>query len=319
EIDIQDVEYLRHGDRPLLARLYKPKGAGPFPIVVDLHGGAWTRGDRLNDAAMNEAMAKAGIAVAALDFRTDEPYPASLADVNYGVRWAKTQAPTLGGRADRVGLMGSSSGAHQAMLAALRPRDARYAAIALPPGSPTVDASVRCVVLCWPVIDPLGRYRYGKKLKESGQPYPEVVDRVLPGHDQYWRTEEAMAEGSPVIALERGERVELPPAIYLQGADDKAHPRADLDRFVTHYRKAGGEMRWALYITISPNWFDPGEVVGQLTPFWVLYALHDALVKPMPGNLATRSLAESWTLSPDGRSYEFKLRENLKFHNGDPF
>ena len=83
--------------------------------------------------------------------------------------------------------------------------------------------------------------------------------------------------------------------------------------------KPDGEMRWALYITISPNWFDPGEVVGQLTPFWVLYALHDALVKPMPGNLATLSLAESWTLSPDGRNYEFKLRENLKFHNGDPF
>jgi peptide/nickel transport system substrate-binding protein len=80
-----------------------------------------------------------------------------------------------------------------------------------------------------------------------------------------------------------------------------------------------GEMRWALYITISPNWFDPGEVVGQLTPFWVLYAIHDALVKPMPGNLATPSLAESWTVSPDQRSYEFKLRENLKFHNGDPF
>src|SRR5919201_2067183 len=199
EIDIQDVDYLRHGDRTLLARLYKPKGTGPFPIVVDLHGGAWTRGDRLNDAVMNEAMAKAGIVVAALDFRTAEPYPASLADVNYGVRWAKTQAQALGGRADRVGLMGSSSGAHQAMLAAMRPRDARYAAIPLPAGSPAVDASVRCVVLCWPVIDPLGRYRYAKKMKEGGKPYPEVVDRVLTGHDKSWRTEHKMAEGSPVI------------------------------------------------------------------------------------------------------------------------
>jgi peptide/nickel transport system substrate-binding protein len=80
-----------------------------------------------------------------------------------------------------------------------------------------------------------------------------------------------------------------------------------------------GEMRWALYLTVSPNWFDPGEVVGQLTPFWFLYAMHDALVKPMPGNLMTPSLAESWTVSPDQRSYEFKLREGLKFHNGDPF
>ena len=83
--------------------------------------------------------------------------------------------------------------------------------------------------------------------------------------------------------------------------------------------KPEGEMRFAVYVSLVPAWFDPGEVVGQLTPFWVLYALHDALVKPMPGNLATPSLAESWTLSPDGRNYEFKLRENLKFHNGDPF
>ena len=89
--------------------------------------------------------------------------------------------------------------------------------------------------------------------------------------------------------------------------------------FAEAQAKPEGEMRWALYVTVSPNWFDPGEVVGQLTPFWFLYAMHDALVKPMPGNLMTPSLAESWTVGPDQRSYEFKLREGLKFHNGDPF
>ena len=83
--------------------------------------------------------------------------------------------------------------------------------------------------------------------------------------------------------------------------------------------KPEGEMRWALYVTLAPLWFDPGEVAGQITPFWVLYAIHDALVKPMPGNLMTPSLAETWSQSPDGRAYEFKLREGLKFHNGDPF
>jgi peptide/nickel transport system substrate-binding protein len=83
--------------------------------------------------------------------------------------------------------------------------------------------------------------------------------------------------------------------------------------------KPEGEMRWALYVTLSPLWFDPAEVSGFLTPFWVLYALHDALVKPMPGNLMAPSLAESWTVSADQRVYEFKLREGLKFHNGDPF
>src|SRR5437773_10220214 len=83
--------------------------------------------------------------------------------------------------------------------------------------------------------------------------------------------------------------------------------------------KPEGELRWALYVTLSPVWFDPGEVVGQLTPFWILYAMHDAMVKAMPGNLMTPSLAESWTVSADQKVYEFKLREGLKFHNGDPF
>src|SRR5499433_2130858 len=84
--------------------------------------------------------------------------------------------------------------------------------------------------------------------------------------------------------------------------------------------KPEGEMRLALYVTLSPAWFEPAQVaaVGG-TPFWFCYALHDALVKPMPGNPSAPSLAESWTMSPDQLVYEFKLREGLKFHNGDPF
>ena len=84
--------------------------------------------------------------------------------------------------------------------------------------------------------------------------------------------------------------------------------------------QTGGEMRWALYVTLAPAWLDPGEAVpGVLTPFWVLYALHDALVKPMPGQLMAPSLAESWSMSEDQLVYEFTLRKGLKFHNGDPF
>jgi peptide/nickel transport system substrate-binding protein len=98
-------------------------------------------------------------------------------------------------------------------------------------------------------------------------------------------------------------------ALLLGGRGDEATAQA----------KPEGEMRWALYVTLSPLWFDPAEVSGFITPFWVLYGLHDALVKPMPGNLMAPSLAESWTVSADQRMYEFKLREGLKFHNGDPF
>ena len=82
--------------------------------------------------------------------------------------------------------------------------------------------------------------------------------------------------------------------------------------------KPEGEMRWALYVTVAPAWLDPGEVQGFITPFWIQYALHDALVKPMPGNIMTPSLAESWTASKDGLNYDFVIRKNAKFHNGDP-
>jgi peptide/nickel transport system substrate-binding protein len=84
--------------------------------------------------------------------------------------------------------------------------------------------------------------------------------------------------------------------------------------------KPEGEMRYAVYVTISPAWFDPAEAAtAGITPFWFCYALHDAMLKPMPDNPMAPSLAESWTVSPDQRVYEFKLREGLKFHNGDPF
>ena len=134
EIDVADVEYLRHGDTPLLVRVFKPRGSGPFPIMVELHGGAWVRGNRLNGNVGNEALAKNGVIVAALDFRVppEASYPASLADIHYGIRWCKIQAAEWNGFSDRIGAMGTSSGAHQAMLLGMRPRDPRYAALSTP-------------------------------------------------------------------------------------------------------------------------------------------------------------------------------------------
>ncbi len=79
-----------------------------------------------------------------------------------------------------------------------------------------------------------------------------------------------------------------------------------------------GELTWAVHVSLAPSWFDPAETTGIITPFMFLYALHDALVKPMPGNPMAPSLAESWTVSPDGLSYEFALRKGVRFHNGDP-
>src|SRR5215468_12756016 len=77
-----------------------------------------------------------------------------------------------------------------------------------------------------------------------------------------------------------------------------------------------GQMTWGVHTTLVPTWFDPAESI-QGTPFMILYAIHDALVKPMPGKGMAPSLAESWSVSPDGLVYEFVLRKGVKFHNGE--
>src|SRR2546425_8401498 len=81
---------------------------------------------------------------------------------------------------------------------------------------------------------------------------------------------------------------------------------------------SGGQVTWAVHVSLAPTWFDPAETPGVITPFMLLYALHDALVKPMPDKAMAASLAESWTMSRDGLVYEFVLRKGVKFHNGDP-
>src|SRR5687768_13233442 len=82
---------------------------------------------------------------------------------------------------------------------------------------------------------------------------------------------------------------------------------------------AQSQMTWAVHVSLAPTWFDPGEHTGIITIMKVLYAIHDALVKPMPGNAMAPSLAESWSAAKDGLSYEFVLRKGVVFHNGDPF
>ncbi len=247
-VAFEDIAYREHDGKPLLARLYKPAGSGPFPMLIDIHGGAWCSQDRLTNAPISQALARAGILVAALDFRMppDGGYPASLQDINYAVRWLKQNAARFDGKPGKVGAIGISSGGHQAMLAAMRPRDVRYAALPLADGA-GVDATIAAVVLYWPVIDPVGRYRYGKALQAKGGTYPEQIDRVLPQHDLYWRTEAAMEEGTPAAILEKGETVAMPPVLYVQGAEDLVHPRAQLERFVDVYRRHGGNVDLALY------------------------------------------------------------------------
>src|SRR6478672_10407393 len=79
-----------------------------------------------------------------------------------------------------------------------------------------------------------------------------------------------------------------------------------------------GQMTWGVHVSLAPTWFDPAETQGIITPYMVLYALHDAMVKAMPGQAQASCLAESWSASEDGLTYEFVLRKGVKFHNNEP-
>jgi acetyl esterase len=228
----EDVEYLRRGDKPLLARLYRPRGSGPHPAVLEVHGGAWTTNDRLANVVIHEALAHAGVFVMAIDFRMppEAQYPASICDINYAIRWLKLRAKEYGVRPGHIGGLGTSSGGHQIMLSALRPRGATYSATRLP-GGEVFDASLAYVVLCWPITDPLARYRM---VTENGN------TRLAGAHRAYRPDEAAMADANPQLILERGEAGALSPTLELQGTNDDNVVPDMADRFAAAYRKAGG-------------------------------------------------------------------------------
>ena len=274
EIDVTDVEYIKHGDKPYLARVYKPKGQGPFPLLIDIHGGAWVNKDRTSDEGTDAPLAKTGVVVASLDFRmpgdgANCAYPASMQDINYAVRWFKANAARFSIDAKRVGILGVSSGGHQAMLTAMRPHDATYSAV---PGPAGVDSTVQCAVMCWPVIDPLGRYEYAQGLK--GGQHDKQAKNWLDSHDRYWGSTETMAQANPTRLLERGETALTPPVVYLQGTADLAHPVPNRERFIAQYRKAGGAVDLHLFegvgeafITNDPNSPQAKDAVEKIIAF----------------------------------------------------
>src|SRR6476620_8873871 len=144
EITVTEVDVRRTpAGRLLMARIYQPAGAGPFPTVLDLHGGAWNAKDRHAEEPMDRALAASGLLVVAIDMTlaSEAPYPACVQDANYGVRWLKWKAPSWNGDPSRIGVYGSSSGGHVAELLAMRPTDPRYNKIPLPE-APKLDAKI---------------------------------------------------------------------------------------------------------------------------------------------------------------------------------
>ena len=233
DITIEDVEY----QPGMLARLYRPKGSGPFPAALQVHGGAWTSKDRTDNDFMAKALAESGIFVASIDFRMPPvaPHPGSIQDINLGVRWLKANARSFGSRAEWVGSFGTSSGGHQVLLAAMRPTDSRYTVL---PGPAGVDATQAWVISGWGVLDPLLRYNLAKKAGKAD---------LIRNHDAFWLTEEAHAEAAPPTMLKRGEKCALPPALVFGGDKDEWVPVELMKSFVDDYNKAGGKAELQLY------------------------------------------------------------------------
>jgi acetyl esterase/lipase len=175
----------------------------------------------------------------AIDFRLApvHPHPAALEDVNFAIRWLKAHAHEFGATPEGLGALGSSSGGHQVVLSALRPRDPRYASLPLPE-APEIDASVAYVVALWPVLDPLARYRYAREVGRAD---------LVAASEAYFGSEAAMAEASPNLILARREEVDLPRVLVVWGTADANVPRAIVEGFVASYEAVGGEVDLAVY------------------------------------------------------------------------
>jgi len=247
ELEVSEVPFRRNAQgRQLMARIYRPRGQGPFPTVLDLHGGAWNRKDRLAEEPMDRAIAASGALVVAIDMTIapEAPYPACVQDANYGVRWLKWKAAGWGGDPSRIGVYGSSSGGHVGELLALRPRDPRYNAIPLPE-APPLDATIAWLATRSPISDTLARFRNAEEKKR---------ENMIQNNKTFFVPWETIHEASPQEILERREKVTLVPLLVMQGAlDDNVLPSMQ-EKFVATYRAAGGEVEYHVFPDSEHEW-----------------------------------------------------------------
>jgi acetyl esterase len=246
DIKVWDVEYRRDPVRTLMARIYQPQGQGPFPTLLDVHGGAWNDQDRTANAPVDERLAASGILVVAIDVRlaSEAPYPASVADVNYGIRWLKSKAREWNGDPDTLGALGSSSGGHVIELIAMRPHDSRYTMFPHTE-APDLDATLNYVIARSPISDPVARFEQAKKMQR---------ENLIKNSETYFNPWESIFEGNPQRILESGESVLMPPMFILQGAlDDNVLPAVQ-ERFAAIYRSAGGEIDLEVFEGADHRW-----------------------------------------------------------------
>jgi len=252
DLAVSEVEFRRNGaGRMLMARIYQPKGPGPFPTVLDLHGGAWNRKDRFAEEPMDRALAASGLLVVAIDMTLapEAPYPACVQDANYAVRWLKANAATWNGDTSKIGVYGSSSGGHVAELLAMRPRDPRYNSIPLA-AAPNIDATVAYVATRSPISNTFARYENAERRHNEA---------MVKNNKVFFNPWETIHESNPQEILEREEKVTLVPFLIMQGAlDDNVLPEVQ-EKFAKTYKAAGGACDYRVFENSVHEWVaEPG-------------------------------------------------------------
>jgi len=247
EIKVSEVEFRRTAaGRTLMARIYQPTGAGPFPTMIDLHGGAWNAKDRHAEEPMDRALAASGVLVVAIDMTLapEAPYPACIQDANYGVRWLKSKAASWNGDPSKIGVYGSSSGGHVAELLGMRPRDKRYNAIPLPE-APKVDATVAYIATRSPISNTFARFQNAEEKKRDG---------MVKNNKTFFVPWDTIHESNPQEILERHEQVPLVPLLIMQGAlDDNVMPPVQ-EKFANTYKAAGGHCEFHVFEGSEHEW-----------------------------------------------------------------
>jgi acetyl esterase/lipase len=247
DLAVSEVELRRNSaGRMLMARIYQPKGPGPFPTVLDLHGGAWNRKDRFAEEPMDRALASSGLLVVAVDMTVapEAPYPACVQDANYAVRWLKMNAATWNGDTSKTGVYASSSGGHVAELLAMRPRDPRYNSIPLA-AAPNVDATVAYVAMRSPVSNTFARYENAERRRNES---------MVKNNKVFFNPWETIHESNPQEILDREEKISFVPFLIMQGAlDDNVLPPVQ-EKFVKTYKAAGGDCEFHLFENSVHEW-----------------------------------------------------------------
>jgi acetyl esterase len=243
-----DVVWAHPADLDLKATIYRPVAPAPkaLPVLIDVHGGAWGSGDHTGGALYATELAKGGVLVVSIDFRQSPQFqhPSGSADVAAAVRYVRLNAKALGADPDRIGLIGSSSGAHLALLAALRPDAPQHT------GTPIADASgkfaahdeisatVDYVVAMWPVSDPAARYRYARR---AG------IARLAELTEKYFPSEDAMWDASIPRIVTSGEAKTLPPILVVQPGDDSNIPQDMTFDLLRAWQARGGRVDYLFY------------------------------------------------------------------------